>query len=168
MLTVFGLLYFWLKWPDSIKSKSALALRPVPLIVILSIYVFLPFLFLSGPENADNHFVKTLRSAENRVGEYIEIDRAGYINNNNKGMLRTYAREEIKVEGINHTNPENVSIQGTFIHNNLIRVSNYHTHHDIFRDIVSYAGLFLVLFYWFCNMLNKKIIKIKFISKRFT
>lgn len=155
-----------MKWPDSVKSKTELALRPVPLIIILLIYVFLPFLFLSGPEDADNHFVKTLRSVETRRGKYIEVDRARYVINNKKSMLRTYAKEEIEVEGIKQNNSNNVSIQGTFIHSKLIRVSNYHTHYVFFRDIASYAGLFLVLFYWLCNILNKKLLKIKFAFKK--
>lgn len=166
ILTVFGFLYFWMKWPDSLKSKAELALRPVLLIIILSIYVFLPFFFLSGPEDADNHFVKTLRSVESRGGKYIEVDRAQYIINNKKNVLRTYAKEEIEVEGIKQNNSNIVSIQGRFIHNKLIRVSNYHPHCVIFRDIASYAGLFLVLFYWLCNVLNKKPSKRKFVFNK--
>ena len=163
ILTAFGFLYFWMKWPDSVKSKTELAFRPVPIIIILSIYVCLPFLFLSGPEDADNHYVKTLRSIETREGKYIEVDRAGYIINNKKNILSTYANEKIEVEGIKETSSKNnVSIQGTFIHHKLIKVSNYHTHYATFRDIASYAGLFLVLLYWFCNILNKKLSKIKF------
>lgn len=165
ILTAFGILYFWMKWPDRVKSKAELAFRPIPLILILLIYVSLPFLFLSGPEDADNHFVKTLRSVETREGKYIEVDRAKYITKNKKNMLRTYAKEEIEVEGINQNNSNNVSIKGTFIHNKLIRVSNYHTHHDIFRDIASYAGLLLVLFYWFCSILNKSFQKQNLPSK---
>jgi hypothetical protein len=157
-----------MKWPDSFKLKAELALRPVPLIIILLAYVSLPVLFLSGPEDAENHFVKTLRNFETREGKHIEIDRAEYINNHDKDMLRTYAREKIEVEGINQDNSDYVSIQGKFITNKLIRVSNYHIHYIIFRDIASYTGLVLVLFYWFCNILNKKISKKKFVSKRFT
>ena len=155
ILAVFGFLYFWIKWPDSVKSNAEPALRPVPLIIILMIYVFLPFLFLSGPENADNHFVKTLRSIETRGGKYIEVDRAEYIINNKKNMLRTFANEEIEVEGIKQNNSNNVSIQGIFINNKRIRVSKYHTHYAILRDIASYVGLFLVLFYWYSSLLNK-------------
>ena len=166
LLTAFGFLYFWMKWPESFKSSAKLTLRPVPLVIIFMIYAFLPFLFLSGPENADNHFVKTLRAVETRAGKTIELDRVKYTNNDTKKTIRTFAREEIPVEGIKQEKSGIVSIQGKFIRNKLIRVSNYHTHHLILRNIGNYAGLFLVLFYWLCNIFSTNLSKIKFGFKK--
>jgi hypothetical protein len=150
-----------MKWPDSFKSKADLAFRPIPLIIILLIYVILPFLFLSAVEDADNHFVKTLRNIESREGKYIEVDRAGYITENEKNKIRTFAGEKIEIEGIEQSDTNFVSVQGTFILDDQIRVSNYHTHYIIFRDFASYAGLFLVAVYWFCCTLSKTIQKQK-------
>ena len=153
VLTAFGILYFWLKWPESYRSKSELAFRPIPIFLISAVYVFLPFWFLSGPENADNHYVKTLRSIETRNGKYIELDRGRYIANNGKNMLITFAGEKLDVKGVEKNNSHAISIQGTFVTNHLVRVSNYHTHHVVFRNAASYVGLFLVAFYWICNIL---------------
>ncbi len=109
--------------------------------------------------------MKTLRSVETRRGKYIELDRSEYKTKNNKNMQRTYAGQEIEVEGITLNESNNVSVQGAFIHKKLIKVSNYHTHNVIFRDIASYIGLLLVLFYCVCSILNEKLSKTKSIFK---
>ena len=83
-------------------------------------------------------------------------------------LLLTFAGEKIDIEGIKQSDKNSVSVQGTFILNNLIRVSNYHTHYFIFRDSASYVGLFLVAFYWFCCFLNKTIYRTKLGLKKIT
>ena len=147
-LTAFGFIYFWMIWRKNKRSKSAMIWRPIPLILFLSVYVMLPFMYLSGPVSSDNHFIRTLRSFENRQGKYIEIDRSEYTIEHEKGKLKTLAGEFIRTEGISQNVSGVISIQGTFVSNNLIKVSKYHIHSVIFRDSASYVGLSLVIFYW--------------------
>jgi hypothetical protein len=130
--------------------------------------MILPFLFFSGPKDADNHYVKTLSFVETRRGKAIELDRVKFETKNGKIIVITYTKEEIEVEGIMQNNSNSVSIQGLFIDNKLIRVSNYHTQWVIFRDTASYIGLLLVLLYWLSTIFSKKFAKIKFVFKKST
>ena len=153
-----------MRWPDCLKSESDLVFRPIPLIITLLLYLILPFFILSGPENADNHFVQTLRMNEERSGKYIEVDRGKHLFTNKKNYIRIFTGEEIEIEQIETDLLAYISIRGTFIDNKFIRVSNYRTHNVGYRDIASYAGLLLVFFYWVCNFFNK--IRIKCINRR--
>jgi hypothetical protein len=123
-------------------------------------------MFFSGPKAADNHYVKTLSSIETRRGKNIELDRVKYKTKNEKRILITYAKEEIEVEGIKQNTSDRVSIQGSFIDNKHIRVSNYHFQYVIFRDTASYIGLLLVLLFWLCSILSKKFSKVNFVYKK--
>ena len=160
-LAAYGFIYFLIRWPDCFKSKSKLRLRSIPLIATLSLYLLLPLLFLSGPEKADNHFVKTLRMTEERRGKYIEVDRGKHLISNNTHYIKVYTGEEIEIEKIGTNNFNYISIQGTFIDNKLISVSNYHKHNVGFRDIASYMGLILVGLYLICNTCSQRWINFK-------
>ena len=41
-------------------------------------YFVLPFVFIEGPRQADNHFVRTLEEKDSRIGKPIEFDRRPY------------------------------------------------------------------------------------------
>ena len=156
VLMAFVGLFFGVKWINRPRSEAELLFRPVPFFLTLMVYFTMPFLFLSSSEDADNHFVKTLRTVETRKGKYIEIDRAKYMTKNDKNILVTFSGEEIGVEGIRHDHTASVSVKGTFVSNHLIRVSNYHTHNVRFRDTASYLGLLLVAWYWFWSVRNQR------------
>jgi len=44
---------------------------------------------MSGAEQADNHFMKTLRETEARVGRVVEFDRVSYIKRDSGDVIRT-------------------------------------------------------------------------------
>ena len=152
ILTIYGLIHFLIIFPNCFKSKLNLIIRPVTLILPIVFYIFLPFLFLSGPEDANNHFVKTLRLNSDRTGKYIEVDRGKHIISETKEYIKIFAGEEIEIESINSNLSSYISVQGFFINNNLIKITKYHTHNVGLRDIASYVGLFLVFIYLACNI----------------
>ena len=148
LLTGFGFLYFWFRWHKDTGHRTDIILRQMLFFPALLVYALLPLLFLQISENADNHFINTLRSVDSRQGKYIEIDRAGYSMNDNKPTLRTFAAEVITVEGLNEKEPTVVSVKGVFLSPNRIKVSEYHIHSVAFRDSASYLGLLLITMYW--------------------
>jgi hypothetical protein len=147
LLTSLGLIYFWYNWRKGTNVSVIRVIRPYLASVLLIAYLLLPLLFLTGPENANNHFIMTLKDQEHRVGQYIEIDRAGYLTKNEEGFVKPFSGELIKVKGILKEHSGEISIKGRFISNDFIDISEYHFHNTIFRDWASYIGLALVIIY---------------------
>lgn len=151
-LTAFGLIYLVVNWRPSIRFPFDVKIRPFTriymLIVLIAIYFILPFFLLNGPKEANNHFVKTLSSRNDRSGSYVELDRVIYVPKPSGDVLGTFAKEEIRVEGIKLDHSASVSVRGTFVGTDLIRVSEKHVHARWFRSGASYMGLGLVGLLW--------------------
>jgi len=151
LVTAFGLgwcLFYWkrslqaafpLTRPDKKKALTGLSL--------LIIYFLLPFALLEGPEAQDNHFVKTLRSSEERKGKVIEMDRADYEYDPAGGKLHLFTGEVFQVEDLHLDHSTTISIRGVFTEKNRIRVLDHHVHAR-FRDEASYLGLGLIALLW--------------------
>jgi hypothetical protein len=159
-LTVFGLFCLALSWRKSIALNSGFILRSGLRISILiffaSAYFIVPFFLLHGPEDADNHYVKTLRTVKSRPGSYVEFDRAGYTPTDSGGVLKTYAGEEISIKGIKLLHSAKMSVRGRFIDSNSVQVYDFHIHSDLFRDAASYAGLGLIAMVWIVFLIRKR------------
>jgi hypothetical protein len=159
LLTALGLIYFILNWKKSISSQIEYIFRPIRLglfLFFISVYFALPFFLLNGPEKADNHFARTLRSYSDRKGKDIELDRAFYLPKKNRNVLITFAGEEIEAEGIKPNQPALVSIRGSFSRTDCIRVSQFHVHSKYFRQIASYFGLGLVAMVWIIYFIKRQ------------
>jgi hypothetical protein len=159
LLTALGLIYFILNWKKSISSQIEFIFRPIRLglfLFFISVYFALPFFLLNGPEKADNHFARTLRSYSDRKGKDIELDRAFYLPKKNRNVLITFAGEEIEAEGIKPNQPALVSIRGSFSRTDCIRVSQFHVHSKYFRQIASYFGLGLVAMVWIIYFIKRQ------------
>ena len=158
ILTVFGFIFFIITWSKSLTSEIKFIIqplfRPFLFIAFIVIYYILPLFFLAGPENANNHYVKTLRFFTSRSGEYVEFERDLYKPRNSGGTITSFAGEEIVVEGIELKNESKVSARGNFISNTRVHIIEYHVHSDYFRSVFSYAGLFLVFFLWILFLFN--------------
>lgn len=161
ILSLFGLIYFVLNWRKCFSSPTKLTFKPHKRISVLvfsiTAYFILPFFLLNSAEAENNHYVKTLRSSQPRQGSTIELDGASYLLKNSDDFLRTYAGEEIAVEGMKLDHPASVSIRGKFTADNRIRVSEYHLHSATFRDMLSYTGLFLVAMVWVVSLIKEKL-----------
>lgn len=116
--------------------------------LVLLIYLVGPLAFVRGPHDADNHSVRTLREADQRVGRTVRLDRQAYFINDDSHYLVTYAGEKIRLDGPPLARAGRVSVTGTFVETDMIRVTDLHANQAIFRDYASLAGLLIVLTVW--------------------
>ena len=145
LLTALGFLYLIWNWRQTINPSLQFSLSSSKLslsIFLVMIYLFLPFLFMNNAEEANNHFVKTLRKYDNRPGKYFEIDRGKYIDNPKGDRLATSFNEELKVVNLNLSKSEIMSIRGKFISKNEIQILEYHVHSN--RDLFTYIALLII------------------------
>jgi hypothetical protein len=160
LLTIFGLAYFIWSWRSSVDTPVGMRWRPpmrlLAFIATIALYFSGPFLLVSGPENADNHFVQTLRNREDRVGRHVELDRSYYQYRSSGGSLSAFAGEKLEVEGIAVDRSTIISARGTFVSDNRVRIKDYHVHSRWFRDLANYIGLSLVGMIWLCAVWREK------------
>jgi len=113
------------------------------------VYIALPFLLIQGPLNADNHFLNTLSMESSRTGRYVELDRATYTGTSQGYSLKYYGGQaQIRVEPIALSPPVTVSVQGRFVNDSTLRVSEYHLHSSGLRDYASYFALGAIFIIW--------------------
>ena len=157
-LTLFGLIYFFWNWKTAAAAAPGLDFRNPKnnlfSVLLLLSYFALPFTLLDYPRSADNHYIKTLSTENDRTGSYVEIDRR-YFNPESK-TINTFANEDLKVEGINLDHSAAVSMKAKFIDNKTVRVFEYHEHNTIFRDGASYVALFLIVIIWITSFLRHR------------
>lgn len=152
LLTALGLLFFLIAWwrmpcsaADLVRPRGRmLALGSVLLVA----YLAGPVAFLSGPEAADNHSVKTLRAQEERPGRRVELDRVPYLNRDGKVVVFTLTGEELTAKGIDLAPAGLLSARGRFIDPETVQIDEMHSHRPGVRDLASYLGLALVLAWW--------------------
>ena len=103
---------------------------------------------LSGPAAADNHFVRTRREREVRMGRLVEFDRNDYLKQPAGDVLRTLAGEELRVVGDPLEHPAVVSSRARFVDPQTIKIQELHEHSRWFRDGGTYTGLALPSTLW--------------------
>jgi len=161
--TGFGLLFMVLNWRETLSTSITFSNKVQKNILVfifcIIIYFFLPLLFMNSAESVDNHFVKTLRNEEYRIGKYFETDRGFFINSPVRDKFRTPFDEELKVANLNLSSSEKMSIRAKFISKDEIQIIEYHIHHN--RDLFSYAGLFLLLILFITSMFKTDRLKIR-------
>ena len=108
---------------------------------------------MDNVEAANNHYVKTLRDREHRIGNYFEIDRGNYIDDSKGDRIITTFHEELKVVNLNLQKSEKISIRAKFISRDEIQIIDYHIHSN--RDIFSYAGLLIIVILFTISLVNK-------------
>jgi hypothetical protein len=150
ILTGIGIVYFIKNWQRGIRKPLSMTRSTTKAIILplILVYFIVPLLLIDGPEEADNHYLKTIRLPENRPGKYVEFDRVRYSNKPNGDFLQSSTSEGLRVQGLKLCGPATVSVRGVFINENEILVSEYHVHFNWFRDTASYLGLALIIFIW--------------------
>ena len=137
-------LYLMIKNRDIGSLSFTITARTIGISILLFLIYFAgPLAFMDKLEQADSHFIQTLRQQDKRAGKYIELDRLPY--NGSTGTIRTFAGERITLTGLDGIKPGSdsiLSIQGIFTDISTIRVSNYHIHSGL-RDYASVLGLFM-------------------------
>lgn len=152
-LTLFGLgwvVWAWLYSPgDSVPLELRRGrLRFLATALLVFAYFILPVVLLEGAEEADAHFVKTLRDHEGRVGRRVEFDRVVYERTPSGGRLSTWDRETLRVAGGGPESSGLVSVRGRFADSGTLEIQEFHLHAGRTRDVASYAGLLVLAGVW--------------------
>ncbi|MCG6926611.1 MAG: hypothetical protein LJF30_15040 [Acidobacteria bacterium] len=150
VFTVLGaLLVGWeiARWrPPAIR----LDLRPKRLAlaaVLGTAYLLVPLAFLDGVEASDSYSVKTLREVSARPGRTVGLDRTSFIAGPNGGTVEMWNGERLRVTGPVPDHDARVSLYGTFLEPDLLRVDRY-VEHRRSRDWPSYLALLLLAALW--------------------
>jgi hypothetical protein len=151
-ITGIGLIYIVAHWGQSVRIKPDITpptnLRTAGIILLSTIYLTAPIIFIQQPISANNHYIRTLEETGEREGKYIEFDRVSYIRTPDGKYLAGWNSELIGTTGLDIEPPATVSIQGVFVNAGQIRVLQYHVHHDWFRNAATYLGLGLIFIVW--------------------
>lgn len=165
-LTMLGLVYVLWVWRGSCQEPLInLQTRPVFLGVALTCfmsYLLLPFLFMQGPEVADNHFVHTLRAKEIRQGKPIEFDRITYTREEKQGTVRTFGKEILRLDSTPLQHSGTLSLKGRFIDRDVLQIDEWHEHVPLFREAASIIGLGLLAILWLFSFFIKRETHSKF------
>lgn len=152
VLTGLGLVYILGNWRRGLRGKPHIGppstKHAVGGGVLVAAYFVLPFLWLQGPVEANNHDLETLSTPQSRPGRYIELDRVRYVNARGDEVLRVWNAEQIRVEDLGLSSPATVSVRGVFVDERRIRVIDHHVHADGVRNNASYLGLILIAGVW--------------------
>jgi len=150
VLTLLGAaLVMWeiVRWrPPAIR----LELRPKRLalaVALIAAYLLLPLAFLGGVEASDSYSVKTLREVSARPGRSVGLDRTSFIAEPDGGAVEMWNGERVRVTGPLPDHDAGISLYGTFLEPDLLRVDRYVEHRGG-RDWPSYLALLLLAALW--------------------
>lgn len=121
-------------------------LRPARLAAagaLLVAYLLAPLLFLRAIESSDSYSVKTLREREARAGRTVSLDRTAFLATPAGGVVRIWTGERLRVTGALPARDAAVSLHGTFLAPDVLRVDRLVVHASN-RDWPSYLGLLLL------------------------
>lgn len=115
----------------------------------LVIYLAVPFALFKVAEQSGAGSVQLIRQAD-RTGRDIELDRARFRTAESGDTVELFAGHFIGIEGLDYEGPANgkVSVRGTFVAHDRIRVNEYHMNYGRFRELASLIGLGVIFVYW--------------------
>jgi hypothetical protein len=122
-------------------SKRRLTAAILPLLV----YLAFPLTLMSQLEESDSNHIWTLKHKENRIGKYVEIDRAYYSIRDDK--ITIFTDESFTLTGNTPEKSGTISIRGEFTAPHIIKTSMFHMHNG-YRNYASQLGLLLSLIIW--------------------
>lgn len=162
-LTALGVIYGGVAWRLAVAHPLIPAVPSVRNSLLaglcLAVYLVFPLATMSQAEEADNHFIKTLRHAEARIGRRVEFDRVSYIKKESGGVIATMSNEYLIAVTSPLPQSALVSIKGRFQAADTIEVEDLHIHSSWFRDVASYVGLVGLLFMSLVSMSKSGSIK---------
>ncbi len=152
ILTGCGVLYLIWKWSAAVNQPIPFQQRsPLKIglsVAMIALYFFLPYVFLDGPRQADNHFVRTLEEKDSRKGKPIEFDRRSYIKTPSEDVVDTFGGERLTVANSPLDHSGTISGRGTFSTQNEVKFREMHEHTGRLRDISSILGILLLIAMW--------------------
>ncbi len=155
LLSGTGLIYLFVAWRSIVARGVQLVVPSRQHLLIAAccclIYLAAPTLFLHELEKSNSTSVSTLRTPSSRPGQTIELDRVHYSHDNKAATL--YSGESIQVQGKVPQETTRISLQGSFLAENIITSSRFHAHNS-FRDKASYLGLLLSSALWLFSLFS--------------
>ncbi|HEX9186429.1 MAG TPA: hypothetical protein VGB87_05120 [Vicinamibacteria bacterium] len=133
-----------------------LALRPRRLAAagaLLAAYFLAPLPFLGAIEASDSYSVKTLREKWARPGRTVGLDRTAFVASPAGGRIRLWTGEEVRATGPVPGRDATVSLHGTFLAPDVLRVDRLVEHRQD-RDWPSYLALVLLAAVWAAPVLR--------------
>jgi hypothetical protein len=159
-LTFGGLIFFIYTMKELKNVEFPLIIsfkKTFTFVVFLIIYFSLPLFFLESVKKADNHFLSTLENHDQRSGKYVEMDRKNvkFNNSTNSYWIESFNHDYIELENVPKITSSRLSIQGKFVNNDKIFVTDFHENWVLFRDGASYFGILLTIITWIIALIKK-------------
>jgi hypothetical protein len=145
-LTIGGaLLVAWevLRRPSAAVAFELRARRLAVAGAFAAAYLVAPLFCLSAIEASDSYSVKTLRERDARPGRAVSLDRTAFSATPAGGFVSLWTGERVRATGPLPAHDAIVSLYGTFLEPDVLRVDRLVEHHRN-RDWPSYLGLVLL------------------------
>ena len=114
---------------------------------LLAAYFAAPLPFLGALEASDSYSVRTLREVERRAGRTVAFDRTAFHDTPAGGRVETWTGERLRATGSLPDRDALVSLRGTFLAPDVLRVDSLVVHRGN-RDWPSYVALGLLALLW--------------------
>jgi hypothetical protein len=114
---------------------------------LLAAYFVFPLPFLGAIEASDSYSVKTLREVEARPGRTVGLDRTAFVAAPAGGFVHLWTGERVRAAGHVPGHDATVSLYGTFLAPDVLRVDRLVEHRQD-RDWPSYLALALLTLVW--------------------
>ena len=116
--------------------------------LLLAAYLLAPLPFLGALQASDSYSVKTLREVGERPGRRVGLDRTAFrAEAKGGGTLEIWTGERVRAVGDVPDHDARVSVFGTFLEPDLLRVDRL-VEHRADRDWPSYLALALLVLLW--------------------
>ena len=152
ILTGCGLIYIVGQWNNGINQPTTFQLTSLSKIALslmmFFLYICLPFVFMEGPRQADNHFVRTFEEKDSRIGKTVAFDRRPYIKTSSEDVVQVFGKERIKISPPQLDHSATISGLGTFTASGTVELREIHEHIGGLRDASSILGILLIIALW--------------------
>ncbi len=156
--TLLGVLLFIYSWRQQtlhpVELSVGLQAKTFVALCLLAVYSAAPALLVRGPEEADNHFVRTLRLRDQRPGKPVEFDRRPVIQRGDVAVIETLTGEELILQGVGGSTNGVFSVRGQFIGEDTVKVLQIHEHWPWVRNVSSIVGLVWIGLLWLKSLIN--------------
>lgn len=149
-LTIAGALGLALEIARPRVPVVGLDLRPRRLAApaaLLAAYLLAPLPFFGAVKGSDSYSVKTLRDVAGRPGRALSLDRAAFRATPAGGFVHLWNGERVRAMGAIPDHDARVSLRGTFLAPDVLRVDQLVEHRQD-RDWPSYVALGLLALVW--------------------
>jgi len=121
--------------------------RLVASAALLAAYLAFPLPFLGAIEASGSYSVRTLREVTARPGRTVSLDRTAFLATPAGGFIRLWTGERVRATGDLPGHDATVSLHGTFLAPDVLRVDRLLEHRQD-RDWPSYVALLLLAAVW--------------------